>query len=236
MDKKIKDSLRELRIVITIIIFFIVMAALIISFYSRMDIFNAFQTVFMQLLTAGSGGALGNAFYVALIFLTLAVTFYMFEKVIMLLTQIRLGGVLMRANLSSIKDHFIVCGAGRVGMHTAEKLKNSGKRIVIIENDCERAENMRDKGYIVVHGDCVDEDILNKAKIKKAKGLVACTSEDQKNVFVILTCKDLNPKMKVAARVNDMKAKAEFERAGADIIVMPEVTGGYELADKIVGN
>ena len=58
----------------------------------------------------------------------------------------------------------------------------------------------------------------------------------QKNVFVILTCKDLNPKMKVAARVNDLKAKAEFERAGADIIVMPEVTGGYELADKITEN
>ena len=76
---------------------------------------------------------------------------------------------------------------------------------------------------------------LEKAKIRKAKGILACTGEDNKNVFVVLTSKDLNPNIKVATRVNDQKAKSEFERAGADIIVAPEVTGGYELAEKISG-
>lgn len=94
---------------------------------------------------------------------------------------------------------------------------------------------MIDKGYTVIEGDCVNEEVLEKARIRKAKGLIACTAEDQKNVFLVLTAKDMNPKIKVATRVNDQKAKDEFKRAGADVIVAPEVTGGYELADKIIG-
>ena len=234
MNSETKQAMRELKVILLIILIFFVAAALIISFYSSVDIFNAFQTVFVQVLSAGTGGVFGNVFYLIIVFLTLGVTFYMFEKVIILLSEIRVGGILMKANLSSIKDHYIVCGAGRVGMHAAEKLRSAGKKVVIIEHDCERAEMMKDKGYIVVEGDCVDEDVLDKAKIRKAKGIIACTAQDQKNVFVILTCKDLNPKIKIAARVNDLKSKSEFERAGANIIIMPEVTGGYELAEKII--
>ena len=92
---------------------------------------------------------------------------------------------------------------------------------------------MRRRGYAVVAGDCINEDVLQKARIKTAKGIVACTNEDSKNVFLILTSKDLNPKIKIAARVNDQSSCAEFERAGADVIVAPEITGGHELADKI---
>ena len=236
MKEETRQAVKELRVILVIMIIFFVAATLIISLYSRVDVFNAFQMVFMQVLSAGTGGVFGNIFYLVIVFLTLGVTFYMFEKVIILLSEIRIGGVLMRANLSSIKDHYIVCGAGRVGIHAAEKLKETGKKIVVIESDCERAESMRDKGYIVVEGDCVNEDVLEKARIRKARGLIACTGEDQKNVFVILTSKDLNPKMKIAARVNDQKSKSEFERAGADIIVTPEVTGGYELAEKMIGS
>lgn len=140
----------------------------------------------------------------------------------------------MKARLSSIKDHYIVCGAGRVGTHAAEKLKKEGKKIVIIESDCPTAEFMKKRGFIVVEGDCMSEETLEKAKIRTAKGILACTGKDNINVFLVLTAKDLNPKIKIATRVNDQKAKGEFERAGADIIITPEVTGGYELADKII--
>jgi len=158
----------------------------------------------------------------------------MFEKVISLLTELRIGGILMRINLSSIKNHYIVCGAGRVGTHAAEKLKKAGKKVVIIENDCPKAEFLKKRGYMVIEGDCMNEETLEKAKIRKASGIIACTGEDNKNVFIVLTSKDLNPQIKIAARVNDQKAKSEFERAGANVIVAPEVTGGYELADKII--
>lgn len=235
MKEEIRQALKELKVILIIILIFLIIAILITSGHSRIGPIEAFVTVLNQILTAGTGGILGNIFYVVIIFLTLGITFYMFEKVIMLLSELKIGGILMRINLSSIKDHYIVCGAGRVGMHAAEKLKKTGKKVVVIEIDCPKAEFLKKRSYIVIEGDCMNEEILEKAKIKTAKGLLACTGEDNKNVFLVLTSKDLNPKIKVATRVNDLKVKGEFERAGADILVMPEVTGGFELADKIIG-
>jgi voltage-gated potassium channel len=234
MKEETKQALRELKVTLIIVFVFLILAAIIISNYSRVGIGNAFEMAITQVLTAGTGGVLGNVFYVIIVFLTLGVTFYMFEKIIILLSDIRLGGILMKAKISSIKDHYIVCGAGRVGMHAAEKLKEAGKKVVIIDIDCPKAEFMKNRGYMVIEGDCMSEETLEKAQVRKAKGILACTGEDNKNVFVVLTAKDLNSKIKVATRVNDQKSKGEFERAGADIIVAPEVTGGYELASKII--
>lgn len=234
MREETKKILIELRAAVIIAVLFIVLAALVLSIYSRVGISTAVEITVMQVLRAGTNGALGNIFYVTIIFLTLGITVYIFERVIILLTEFRIGGVLMKAKLSSIKDHFIVCGSGRVGTHAAERLKKSGKKVVIIEHDVPNAEFMKNKGFIVVEGDCMSEEILEKAGVRKAKGIIACTGEDNKNVFVVLTAKDLNPNIKVATRVNDQKARGEFERAGANIIVTPEVTGGYELADKMI--
>jgi len=240
MKDETKQALRELKVILIIILIFVALAALIISSYSRVGLNEAFGEVITQILaagtgeSAGTGGVLGNIFYVIIVFLTLGVTFYMFEKVIILLSDIRLGGILMKARLSSIKDHYIVCGAGRVGTHAAERLKKAGKKVVIIEYDCPKVEFMRKRGFIVIEGDCMNEETLEKAQVRKAKGILACTGEDNKNVFVVLTAKDMNPKIRVAARVNDQKAMGEFKRAGADIIVAPEVTGGYEIASKII--
>jgi voltage-gated potassium channel len=236
MKDEAKKELLELKVAVLIIIVFICLAAVTVSIYSRVGFPKAFEMVITQVLTAGTGGILGNITYVIIIFLTLGVTFYMFEKVIILLSQVGLGGVLMKVNLSKIKDHYIICGAGRVGTHAAEKLKESKKKVVIIENDSPKVEFLCKRGFIVIEGDCMNEETLEKAQIRKAKGIIACTGEDNKNVFVVLTAKDLNPSIKVATRVSDQKSKGEFERAGADIVVAPEVTGGYELADKIIGN
>jgi voltage-gated potassium channel len=234
MRQEAKQALRELIVALTIVFIFFFLASLSASIHSKVNIFKAFEVTVTQILVAGSGGVLGNIFYVLIIFLTLGITFYTFEKVIILLSEIRIGGILMKASLSSIKDHYIVCGGGRVGSHAAEKLKKANKKIVIIESDCKKVEQFKNKGFIVIEGDCMSEETLERAKIRKAKGLLACTGDDHKNVFLVLTSKDLNPKIKVATRVNDQRAKGEFERAGADIIVAPEITGGYELAEKII--
>jgi voltage-gated potassium channel len=234
MKEETKQALRELRVILIIIFIFIVVAALIISTYSKVGLNEALEMAVTQVLTAGTGGVLGNVFYVVIVFLTLGITFYMFEKVIILLSDIRLGGVLMNIKLSSIKDHYIVCGGGRVGMHAAERLKKGGHKVLIIENDCPTIEFLRNRGYAVVEGDCMSEETLEKAKIRTAKGILACTGKDNVNVFLVLTARDLNPKIRIATRVNDQKARDEFKRAGADIIVTPDITGGYELADKTV--
>ncbi|MBN2203203.1 MAG: NAD-binding protein [Candidatus Aenigmarchaeota archaeon] len=236
MKQTTYQTLRELRTVLMIILLIIFSAALILSIYSGVDMQTAIGNVFVHVITAGTGGVLGNVFYVVLIFLALGMTFYMFEKVIILLSELRFRGLLMKMRISSLKGHYIVCGAGRVGKHVADKLKDGKRKVIIIENDCATAQELKRIGHTVILGDCTNEDNLQKAKIKTADGIVACTGEDSVNVFLVLTAKDLNSKIKVATRVNDLKAEAEFKRAGADIIVAPEITGGFELADKISKN
>jgi len=237
MSDESRQAKKELKTILLILIIFILVAAIIISAYSRVGIANALNMVFIQILSAGTGtssSALGNIFYVVIIFLTLGATFYMFEKVIILLSEVKIGGILMRASMSSMKGHFIVCGGGMVGMHVAEKLKKEGKKVVIVENDHNIAENLAKRGYTVMEGDCMSEETLEKAKIRTASGIIACIGKDSINVFLVLTSKDLNPNIKIATRVNDLRSRNEFERAGADVIVTPDITGGYELADKIM--
>lgn len=121
MKEEIRQSLKEIRVILIIILIFLFLAVLIITTNSKVGPVDAFTMVITQILTAGTGGkVLGNIFYVVIIFFTLGITFYMFERFIILLSQIRIGGILMRVNLSSVKDHYIVCGAGRVGVHVAE--------------------------------------------------------------------------------------------------------------------
>ncbi len=235
MKREVSKIIKELLVAFTIVFIFLFLASSVISSYEKVDIAKAFEiTLFHIVSAAGEPANLSNFFYLTIIFITLGVIYYMFEKFVDLMTELEIGGALMRTKISMLKDHYIICGAGRVGLHAAKKLKEEGKKFVIIESNSEIAKVAKEKGFLVIEGDCLKEDILKKARIKKAKGLLACMGRDDANVFVTLTAKDLNPKIKVASRVNNLDVLGEFKRAGADYIVAPEVTGGFELAEKIL--
>lgn len=236
MRETTNNIVRELIVAFIIIFVFLFIAALFVSFQSRVSIPEALQLTLFQVITIGGGGTIGNIAYAAIIFFTLGIIYCIFDRFVSLITEMHIiGGILMAIKLSTIKDHYIVCGAGRVGIHVADKLKEKKEKFIVIENDPKRVRISKEKGFSVLEGDCTNENVLIKARIKTAKGLIACMGKDDANVFLVLTSKDLNSDMKVATRVNDLESMEEFRRAGADIIVAPEVTGGHELAEKITG-
>ncbi|NIM47239.1 MAG: hypothetical protein GTN40_03715 [Candidatus Aenigmarchaeota archaeon] len=227
---------KEVIVAIVIVFILIFIASLFVSFYFKTTILKGFEITLFRIITIGGGGTLGNIVYVALIFIILGVVYVIFDRFVTLMSETNIvGGFLMASKLSSIKNHYIICGAGRVGTHVADKLKEFKEKLLIIEIDSKIVKDVRGEGHLVVEGNCLDEDILNKVGIKKAKGLIACTGKDDSNVFLVLKAKALNPKMKVATRVNSIDAKDEFKKAGADVIVAPEISGGHELAEKITG-
>jgi len=227
---------KEVIVAIIIVFILVFIASLFVSAYSKVDILKGFEITLFKIITIGGGGTLGNIIYITLIFLILGIVYVIFDRFVTLMSETNIvGGFLMAMKLSSIKDHYIVCGAGRVGIHVAEKLKQLKERLIIIDNNLDSIKNARKKGFSVLDGNCLEEDILIKAKIKKARGLIACTGRDDANVFLVLTAKDLNSRIKIGTRVNTIDAKAEFEKAGADFIIAPEVSGGYELAERITG-
>jgi voltage-gated potassium channel len=136
----------------------------------------------------------------------------------------------------SYKDHYIVCGLGRVGRYIANELHNTKRPHVVVDvnrsNVESSLESLRDEVFI--EGDATDSDILLRAGIEKAAGLFAVTGDDNQNLVVSLTAKQLNPKLRVVARCNDIRNSQKMKKAGADAVVSPCAIGGLRMASEMV--
>lgn len=141
------------------------------------------------------------------------------------------GGIIRMKNE---KDHAIICGYGMIGRYTLENLKKEIKHHIIIDKDPAVVERLLDKGESVIQGDALDPHVLEKANIKKAKILVACLGENSDNIYLVMTASDLNPNLIVAAKADDEEAVGRLHKVGAQIVVMPEVVGGKQLANAIL--
>jgi voltage-gated potassium channel len=127
--------------------------------------------------------------------------------------------------MSKLRDHYIICGSGRVGSHLIRDLLNSSESFVVIENDQQRAAEFSQRGVTVMVGDATLEDSLRDVGVEHARGLAACLPNDADNVYVVLTARDLNPKLRIVARAAEEQAEAKLIRAGADHVVAPTIIG-----------
>lgn len=138
----------------------------------------------------------------------------------------------MEKKLRNMEGHYIICGFGRIGRDVCENLINTDNEIVIIDNDTERAPN--DYNVPVVHGDASHEDVLIKAGIKTAKGLVSTVDSDAGNVFITLTARELNPDLFIISRFEIETTKSKLKRAGADYVINPYQIGSDKISQIII--
>ncbi|HEY3421016.1 MAG TPA: NAD-binding protein [Methanomassiliicoccales archaeon] len=117
-----------------------------------------------------------------------------------------------------MKDHYIICGYGNVGREVLDQLVKKGEKYLVIENDRGKVEGLVEKGVPVISGDAESEEVLQRANISTAKGLIA-TMKDSQNMIVVLTAKTLNPKIQVVSEVEDHNNEAKLRLVGADSIV-----------------
>jgi voltage-gated potassium channel len=132
--------------------------------------------------------------------------------------------------MSKLRDHFIICGAGRVGSHLVRGLLGSSETFVVIEKDEQRVADLIALGVTVLVRDATLEDSLLEAGVKYARGLAACLPNDADNVYVVLTARDLNPHMHIVARAAEEQAEPKLIRAGANRVVAPTIIGGHRMA------
>ncbi|MEW6234395.1 MAG: NAD-binding protein [Candidatus Omnitrophota bacterium] len=137
----------------------------------------------------------------------------------------------MEKDIKALKNHYIICGLGRVGMEVVQRLRESKiHRFVVVDRHREILENtLRDDELFVV-GDATEDQVLKDAQIELAYGLIACIPDDAANVFTILTAKVLNPKLFVIARGQQDGSQKKLMRAGANRVVMPSRIGGARMA------
>ncbi|HEY5870622.1 MAG TPA: potassium channel protein [Candidatus Tectomicrobia bacterium] len=136
----------------------------------------------------------------------------------------------MEKKIEALRDHYLVCGYGRIGEVICRELATKPTPFVIIEQQEERAKKGDEQHYLVLHDDATDEQVLMNAGVMRAKGLFATLSTDANNVFVTLTAKQLNPNLTIVARAEAEQSQKTLIRAGADKVISPYAMGGHRMA------
>lgn len=139
----------------------------------------------------------------------------------------------LNKEVSKLKDHVIICGYGRIGQILASNLQKDQFPFVILEKTPEAQAEARARGYLCVLGDATSDEVLIRAGIKRARTVVCGLPDDTFNVFIVLTCRGLNPDIQIIARAESVSSESKMLQAGADRTVMPAIIGAHQMARMI---
>ncbi len=150
------------------------------------------------------------------------------------LSRVDLRGNTLKKKLEDLKDHFIICGYGRVGEKISSVMRSNGVPFVVVDKEPETVKELNELGGLTVEGNALDPRVLEKAGIKRARGLIAVLNTDSDNTSLVLTANDINPDILIGARADSEAAIRRLHRAGAEIVVLPEIVGGLQLAKEVL--
>jgi len=176
----------------------------------------------------------GRAFATVFMLVGVGIVLYALTSAVQSIVQSEMvatfGQRRLSRKMSKLRNHFIICGAGRVGSHLIRSLQGSDETFIVIESNTQQVSQLLDLGIAVLVRDATLEESLIEAGVQNAKGLAACLPNDSDNVYVVLTARDLNPDIHIVARAAEEQAEAKLIRAGANRVVAPTIIGGHRMA------
>ncbi|MFL6303610.1 MAG: potassium channel family protein [Candidatus Sulfotelmatobacter sp.] len=140
----------------------------------------------------------------------------------------------MEREIARLADHFIICGMGRVGRSVARELARKPASFIIIENADNKRQKFASENWLVLAGDATQEETLRQAQIERASGLIAATTTDATNLYIVLTARGLNPHLKIIARASEDAAEKHLLTAGANSVVSPYSFAGQRIAQSLL--
>ena len=204
--------------------------------------FDSFYMVLITVTTIGYSEVhplshAGQIYNVFVIIIGVGLVFLLIGVVAQALLEFELtqffGRRRMEREIDRLDGHFIVCGAGRVGRSTARELAHEPVPFVIIESTAVKMERLPPE-WLVIRGDATQEAALRQAHIERAHGLVAATTTDATNIYIVLTARGLNPKLKIIARASEEDAEKHLKTAGADSVISPYHFAGHRIAQSFL--
>jgi voltage-gated potassium channel len=182
---------------------------------------------------------LGQIFTIFIILSGVGTAIYAFTQLAEIITE---GGIkkflrrkTMEKKLYNLKDHYIICGFGRMGTIVKERLEEEKLPFVVVENNEEKIEELNQtSGCLFIEGDATNEEILIKAGVKKAKGLAALLPSDADNLYLVLTAKQVNPSVFVLSKAMDEEAEKKILQIGANKVVSPYKCSGLRIAQGLI--
>jgi len=206
-------------------------------------IIDSFYTTVTTISTVGYGDFTpatrqGRLFTVLLVLFGVGTMLYSVSMFAEMMVEDRLKKVLGRGSMENrierMKNHYIICGFGRMGSLICRELAEEKAPFVIIEKNPDVIQRLDDEGYVYLKGDATDDKSLLRAGIKRAKGVVCVLSTDAENLYVILTAKELHAGIYILSRCEEEVSEHRLLRAGADRVVSPYKMGGMRMAMAIL--
>jgi voltage-gated potassium channel len=214
--------------------------------YMIIEGWRLLDSFYMTVITLGTVGFkevhdlsdAGKLFTVALIVIGVSVLGYTVTK----LAQIMFEGQLQRfigrqkveKRIESLRDHYIICGYGRIGSLICKEFAAEPLPFVVVENNSVVIEKLEEENYPYLRGNATEDETLLKAGIKRAKGLISVVTSDTENVYITLTARGLNPDLYILARSGEPGSELKLQRAGANKVVSPYHIGGSRMAQAIL--
>jgi voltage-gated potassium channel len=206
-------------------------------------VFDAFYMTVTTMTTVGYAeihplSRAGRIFNSFLILIGVGTIFIAIGVMTQTIVELELGETIgkrrIKRMIQKLKDHYIVCGFGRVGRGAAAELRRAGVPFVVVDIRPERAEQAIADGLMAVAADSTRDEVLRQVGVDRARGLVAALASDADNLFVLLSAKGINPGIFVAARAAEESAEAKMRRAGADTVFAPYSITGHHLAQSLL--
>ncbi len=214
--------------------------------YAIIERWTFLDSLYMTVITIGTVGYrevgvlsdAGRVFTIVLIFAGVGSIAYSFGTILEFMVEGHLTSLLegrrMQKRINALRGHHIVVGIGRVGSIVAKSLADEGVPFVIIDSCEECRAAAEEAGWLFVHGDATEEQVLLEAGVDRASGLVTAVDTDADNLFISLTARTLNPSLYIVARSSSVTSEAKILRSGADRVITPNVIGGRRMAAMVL--
>ncbi|NUP98696.1 MAG: NAD-binding protein [Armatimonadetes bacterium] len=211
------------------------------------SVFDCIYFTVISLTTVGYGETLpsfaanlpARAYTIVVLIVGYGVIVWAASSVIALFVEGRLGEALgrrrMMNEIEKVSGHYLVCGLGETGLQVQLELRRTARRVVLVERDADRIQlAMREGPVLFVQGDAEEEETLLAAGIERAVGVIACLPSDKDNIYLVLSARQLNPELRIVARYCSAESRDKLLRAGADVVISPNVIGGLRIASEMI--
>lgn len=182
----------------------------------------------------GKMDAEAKIFSIFIIFISLGTVGYLFTSIVSSFLEGDLKDAWrrrrMESNIEKLKDHYIICGAGETGYNAIKQFTKSNLPFIVIDNNEEKIRGFIEDGIYAIYGDATQEYILEKARIKYAKGLISAFGKDAVNVYTVLTAREMNKNLYIVSRAIDKGSPEKLKKAGANNTISPNEIGGSRMA------
>lgn len=214
--------------------------------YMLIEGWSAFEALYMTIITLATVGFReihtlsfeGRVFTILLIVFGAGTIAYTIGTLIQFMVEGQLRAVLGRKKvekkINHLKSHYIVCGYGRIGRLICHDFNNKPVPFVVVEQDQELCSILDDAGILYINGDATQDEVLLRAGILNAKGLITAVTSDSANVFITLTARGLHPDMFILARADEESSELKLKRAGASKVISPYIIGATRMANAIL--